>query len=449
MQSVAVLPFANVGRDTATDYFAEGMADELTTALGHIPGLRVAARSSAFTFRGTGVGPQEVGQKLHVGSILEGSVQRVAGRLRVTAQLISTADGLSMWTDAYERQATDVFQVQDELARDIAGALHGTLAAHTDSAGTAPLLAPRGTSNLAAYDLFLQGRYFLGKGGADPLWHAIALFKRAIAADSTFARAYAAMAMTYVLLPRYGVRPDSTVPLAEASALRALALDSGVAEAHLALGDVRIHQWRWPEADRELQKSVDLEPSNPLVHLWHAELLVGLGHVESAVDHARMAYDIDPLSPVTDEILGAVLVDARRYDEAADIARHGLALDSTSAGLHTTLMEAELFAGIATAPAPWPTARCASPLARSACVPSPCGSTWPRAVGPRRTRCSRACAAIVATGTVSALELADAQLALGNTDSALVWVTRSIQRHDAESIVGRPRLRSHVRRPTG
>jgi serine/threonine-protein kinase len=434
VQSVAVLPFTNVGHDTAAEYFAEGIADELTTALAHVPGLRVAARSTAFTYKGTTLGAQDIGQRLRVSDVLEGSVLRVGGRFRLTAQLVSTSDGLAVWSDSYERHAADVFQVQDELARNIAGALNATLTA-ADTGANATSLAPRGTTNLAAYDLFLQGRYFFSSGTPASLRRAATLFQQAIAKDPSFARAHAELAMSYVLLSRYGgARADSDIALGERSAVRALSFDPENAEAHLALGDVRIHQWRWAEAERELDHSLELDPQNPLVHLWHADLFLGLGQVDQAVDHAKMAYDLDPLTPLGNQTLGTALVDAHRFDEAATAARHGLGLDSTLAGLHTALMEAELFGGhrdsaVAAANRALRLAR-GGPGVRSA-------ATWVYMSAGRQNDADGLVAEMrrgLARGTVPALDYADAQLALGNTDSALVWVERSVRRHDAEPV---------------
>jgi serine/threonine-protein kinase len=435
--SVAVLPFANVGKDTATEYFADGMADELTTALARVPGLKVAARSSAFTFRDQTVGAQHVGKTLHVGNVLEGSVRREGGRLRVTAQLVNTGTGLAVWSDSYEREMKDVFQVQDELTHAIIAALYPTLAsAGHDSAETARLAvahAPRGTNDLSAYDLFLQGRHYFGWGGAPSLWKAIGFFQQAIAADSTFARAHAALAMSYDLLPDYGGAPaDSVIPLAEAHAERAIALDPGLADAHLALGDVRVHQWRWADAERELGRSVSLDPSNPTVHLWHAELLLGMGEVADAVGHAKMAQALDPLTAVTNQTLSRTLLDARKYSEAATAATKGLAIDSTFSGLYVTLMEAEMLGGHADS-----AARVADRALRIA----------PRGLGVRsaaiwaytRAGRKRDADALLAdmrrdqsAGSVPALDMAHALLAYGQTDSALVWIGRSVARHDAE-----------------
>ncbi len=430
--SIAVLPFTNVGHDTAAEYFADGMADELATALVRIPGLRVAARSSAFTFRGDTVNVHDVGTKLHVGEVLEGSVRRAAGRLRVTVQLVSTADGLALWSDAYERQEADIFQVEDALARDIVAALHTRLLG-IPADTSPPALGPHGTTDLTAYDLFLQGRYFFTKGDAPSLWHAVALYQQSIARDSTFARAHAALAMSYLLLPRYGgARADSVMPLAEREATQALASDPGLADAHLALGEVRIQQWRWTDADAELNRSVALDPSNPLVHLWHADLFIALGQADEAVNHAMMAYDIDPLTPVTSQILSSALIDAGRYGDAAAIARHGLALDSTLAGLHATLIEAELFGGHPDT---------ALAVAEHALRVAPHGmgvrsaAMWAEVAEGRRAVGDSLLAAMrsdVRSGAVSFLDLADAQLALGHRDSALAWVARGVQRHAAE-----------------
>ncbi|MEO7038816.1 MAG: protein kinase [Gemmatimonadaceae bacterium] len=435
--SIAVLPFANVGRDTATEYFADGMADELTTALARVPGLKVAARSSSFTFREQSVGAQEVGKALHVGDVLEGSVRRAGGRLRVTAQLVNTASGLAVWSDSYEREVKDVFEVQDELTHAITVALYPTLSGKNGDSADATRLAaahaPRGTSDLSAYDLFLQGRYYFAKGGAPSLWRSIDYFKQAITADSTFARAHAALAMAYDLLPNYGgARADSVIPLAEAHAQRALALDSGLADAYLALGDVRVHQWRWADADRELERSVSLDPSNPLVHQWHAELLLGMGEVDQAVAHAKMAYQLDPLTAVTDQTLSLTLLDARSYDESAAAARAGLAIDSTLGGLYVNLIEAELLGGHADSAAR--DADRALGVARAS-LGVRSAAMWAYMRAGRKADAAALMSELrrgQGAGTVPALDMAHALLALGQTDSALVWIGRSVARHDAE-----------------
>jgi eukaryotic-like serine/threonine-protein kinase len=436
-RSIAVLPFANVGKDTATEYFADGMADELTTALARVPGLKVAARSSAFTFRDQSGDAQHVGQTLRVGNVLEGSVRREGGRLRVTAQLVNTTSGLLTWSDSYEREMKDVFQVQDDLTHAIVAALYPALTnpGH-DSAETARLAlahAPRGTNDLAAYDLFLQGRHYFGWGGAPSLWKAIGFFQQAIAADSTFARAHAALAMSYDLLPDYGgARADSVIPIAEAHAEQALALDPGLADAHLALGDVRVHQWRWADAERELDRSVSLDPSNPTVHVWHAELLLGMGEVADAVSHAKMAQALDPLTATTNQTLSRTLLDARKYGEAAEAATKGLAIDSTFSGLYVSLIEAEMLGGHADSAAR--VADRALRIARRG-LGVRSAAIWAYTRAGRKNDADALLSELrrdQTAGTVSALDMAHALLAFGQTDSALVWIGRSLTRHDTE-----------------
>jgi predicted Zn-dependent protease len=342
-----------------------------------------------------------------------------------------------VWSDSYERELKDVFQVQDELTHAITAALYPTLTgAGHDTAETARLAeahAPRGTDDLSAYDLFLQGRHYFGSGGAPALWKAIGFFQQAVAADSTFARAHAALAMSYDLLPDYGgARADSVIPIAEGHALRALALDPDLADAHLALGDVRVHQWRWADAERELDRSVSLDPSNPTVHLWHAELLLGMGEVPEAVGHAKMAEQLDPLSAVTNQTLSRTLLDSRKYGEAATAAVNGLKFDSTFSGLYVSLMEAEMLAGHADS-----AARVADRALRVA--PNGLGvrsaAIWGYMRAGRRSDADAQLAQMrrdQAAGNVPALDMAHALLAYGQTDSALVWIGRSVARHDAE-----------------
>jgi len=239
--------------------------------------------------------------------------------------------------------------------------------------------------------------------------------------------------MSYDLLPDYGgASADSVIPLAEEHAQRALELDPALVDAHLTLGDVRVHQWRWADAERELDRSVSLDPSNPTVHLWHAELLLGMGEVADAVGHAKMAQALDPLTAVTNQTLSRTLLDARKYGEAAAAATKGLAIDSTFGGLYVSLIEAEMLGGHADS-----AARVADRALRVA----------RRGLGVRSaaiwayTRAGRGSDADAllaemrreqSAGNIPALDMAHALLAFGETDSALVWIGRSVARHDAE-----------------
>jgi len=231
-RSIAVLPFANSGNDSTQGYFAEGIADELTTTLAKIPGVHVASRSPAFATAKRSASAQDAGRTLKVSTVLEGSVRRSGTRLRITAQLTNVADGLAIWSDAFDQDAADVFTAQDELARRIAAALHDKLAvANAADAST----LDRGTHDQEAYDLYLRGRYLWQRRGEGSLRNASTLFAQAIAKDAAFARAWAGLAMVQVVLPEYiAVAEDTLIDAGIRTARRAVALNPNEAEGHLS-----------------------------------------------------------------------------------------------------------------------------------------------------------------------------------------------------------------------
>ncbi|MEO8193598.1 MAG: protein kinase [Gemmatimonadales bacterium] len=340
LSSIAVLPLENVGGDSADEYFSEGMTDELANALGRIPGLRLASRTSAYSFknrRQTDVG--EIGKKLNVDAVLEGAVRRSGDRLRVTAQLTKVSDGLSLWSDTYERQTKDVFQVQDDIARSISEALKLRLG----SSAAAFSSTSRGTANLAAYDLYLRGRYFWNKRGADNLRRSISYFDEAIARDTSFARAYAALAIAYALLPEYtDSAPPNAVARTKAAAGRALTLDSGLAEAYAALGLASVHAWDFKGAEKAYRKAIALEPRYPTAHQWYGELLYHMNRLDSSVAETRMALALDPLAPITPAAVGYALILSGRYDEAITELRKGIEL-APGLGLHHAVIAQAYF----------------------------------------------------------------------------------------------------------
>jgi TolB-like protein len=280
--SVAVLPFTNLSPEPGNEYFSDGMTEELITALGKVAGLRVVARTSAFAFKGRNADVREIGHALNVGTVLEGSVRRAGHRLRVTAQLINVADGYHLWADEYDRELRDVFQVQDELARAIVGALRVPLQlmALPDSA-----LVRVATADPGAHDLYLQGRVFWNQRTPSALQTAARYFERAIARDSTYAEAYAGLAEAYVLLPEYAdAPPRETFAKVKAAALRALTLDSTLGQAHAALGYAYMrYDWDWRGAEREFRRAVALTPSYPTAHQWYALYLITVGRSEEAL----------------------------------------------------------------------------------------------------------------------------------------------------------------------
>jgi eukaryotic-like serine/threonine-protein kinase len=331
--SVAVLPLANVGGDAQDEYFSEGMTDELANALSKLPGLRVASRTSAYAFKGKkDIDVGEIGRRLHVQAILEGVVRRSGDRLRVGAQLTNVSDGLAIWSDTYERRTSDVFSVQDDIARSIADALKlklGGKAAELSSSS-------RGTENLEAYDAYLRGRYLWNRRGAANLRRALTYFEQSIARDSGFARAYAGLAITHAILPEYtDASPADGLSKTRSAAARALALDSSLPEAHTALGLAAVHAWDFRAGESEYRKAIELDPGYPTAHQWYGELLYHTGRLDSSFVETRRAIALDPLAPIPFEALGYALTLAGRYEQAIDQYREA---DELSPGLTLTLL---------------------------------------------------------------------------------------------------------------
>src|SRR5688572_10391757 len=346
-RSVAVLPLENVGGSDSDRYFSEGITDELTSALGKVPGLRVASRTSVFALRGKGMDAQEIAKTLKVSSILEGTIRRSGDRLRVTAQLTNASDGLALWSDVYERQMKDVFDVQDDISNSIANALRVALAPPPGAkAGAQVRTALAGTEDLVAYDLYLRGRYFFHQRGNDALHRAAEYFGQAIDRDPTFARAYAGLADALGLLPIYGTTPaDSAFPLARKAAERALALDSTLAEAHTTLGLILKSTGEWEPAAIEFRKGLALDSTYATGHQWYAEVLIITGRVREAVAELERARDLEPLSPVINAELGYTLGLAGRYQEGILAGQRAVELDSTLWTGHAFLAFTRLFAG--------------------------------------------------------------------------------------------------------
>ena len=342
--SVAVLPLANVGGDTASDYFSDGMTDELANALGKLPGLRVASRTSAYAFKGRkDADAAEIGRKLHVQAFLAGTVRRAGDRLRVTAQLTNVADGLELWSDSYERPATDVFKVQDDIARRIADALKLKLGAGAVAGTASASAASRGTENLEAYDSYLRGIYLWNRRGADNLTRSITYFERAVAIDPQYGRAYAGLASVYALLPEYTDSPPPDVlQRTRDAAGKALAIDSTLAEAHTALGLASIHAWDFPMAERQYRMAIALEPQYPTGHQWYGEFLFRTGRPDSAIAELKRAVALDPLAPIPTSALAFGLNLAGRYDEAIVAARRGLELAPMTGLIHAVIADSRM-----------------------------------------------------------------------------------------------------------
>ena len=322
--SIAVLPFTNLSGDPARDYFSDGMSEELLNLLARVPGLQVASRTSSFAYKGRNVDIRQVGQELGVETILEGSVRQAGDQVRITAQLIDTETGFHLWSETYERRLADIFQVQDEIAGAIVAKLRIELAP-----GDPPLAmrerAP--TQNVEAYEVYLRGRAVWKRRGEENLRKAIELYQSALGRDPGFARAHAALASAYVVLPGYTEKEGDEaqyLPLAEASARQALSIDPNIGEAHAVLAQINAERGDLLDAESGFFFAISLEPNEATPHHWYSLLLSRVGRMQAALTQARRAQELDPGSAaIAANLAGMYLMvgddtEALRYSKLAE-----------------------------------------------------------------------------------------------------------------------------------
>jgi len=321
---IAVLPLADQSPAQDQAWFSDGLAEELTTQLGRVPALQVAARGSAFQFRGPDVDVREVGRRLGVGSVLTGSVRKQDTRLRVSVQLVDAREGRELWSETYDRTSADVFAVQSEIAHAVTSALEIRLAAQTDSS-----MSRRATHDLAAYDYFLKGRFALNQRTEATLPEAVRSFEAAVARDSNFSRAWAGLAQAALLLPLYtSTPPDSAWQIGRDAARRAIALDPTLAEAHTALGyGTMLYEWDWPAAERAFKDAIAADPSYPTAHHWYGDFLAGRARFDEALVQMQRAHDLDPLSRIIGVELAWAFNLLHRGAEADSVLDEVLRLD--------------------------------------------------------------------------------------------------------------------------
>jgi serine/threonine-protein kinase len=337
--SIAVLPFKNLSADKEQDYFCDGVAEEIISALTHVEGLRVVARTSAFSFRGEKRDIREIGRKLNVGSVLEGSVRKAGNRLRITAQLVDVADGYHLWSERYDRDIgemccpEDIFSIQDEISLAVVGKLKVKLLG-----GEKTKVLKRYTDDLDAYDLYLKGRYFWNLRTEESLKKSIDYFNQAIEKDPGYALAYAGLADSHVTLQDYSsVSPKVTLPKAKEAAYEALEIDSTLAEAHNSLAQVMFREWDWEGAEREHKRAIELNPNYATAHHWYALVLAYAARFDEAIAEMKRAWELDPLSLIINRNLGLVLYFARRYDKATEQLQKTLEMDPSFSLAHASL----------------------------------------------------------------------------------------------------------------
>jgi TolB-like protein/Tfp pilus assembly protein PilF len=313
-KSLAVMPFANIGGDPENEYFSDGLAEEILTALTGIEELHVAARTSSFYFKGRATDLQEIARRLRVAHILEGSVRRVANRVRVTAQLVDVRNGFQLWSERYDREMADVFKIQDEITLAIVKRLKVKLLAKD-------ALPSEGPASLETYNLYLKGRFYWAQR-PQGIAKAIEYFKQAIDQEPNYARARAGLADCYVTL---GSWENGTVPPLEAmaqaqeAATKALQLDSRLVEAHTTLAYRTTHyEWDWESAEAQFKHAFELNPNYAVCHHWYSHFLTALGRTEESLRASRRCLELDPLDLLTNAHLAWHYQFARQYEQAIE-----------------------------------------------------------------------------------------------------------------------------------
>src|SRR5438874_1634077 len=329
-KSIAVLPFDNLSRDPDNAYFCEGVQDEILTRLAKVADLKVISRTSTQHFKSAPDNLPQIAKQLGVAHILEGSVQKANDQVRVNVQLINALTDAHLWADTYDRNLTDIFAVESEIAKNIAEALQAKITGSEKSS-----LAKAPTANPEAYELYLKGRFFWNKRTGGDLRKSIEYLKQAIAKDPGYALAYAALADSYGLLRFYGgASPAESVVPAEAAAKKALELDDSLAEAHASLGLIATEELDLNLGVKEQERAIQLNPNYATAHHWLGLGLATLRQPDRSIAELKRALELDPLSMIINADLSIIYLYAGRYDAAEAQARKTLEIDPRSFVAH-------------------------------------------------------------------------------------------------------------------
>jgi serine/threonine protein kinase len=325
--SIAVLSFADLSPQKDQEYFCDGLSETIIDNLAKIKDIKVVARTSAFSFKGKEQDIREIGRSLNVQTVLEGSVQKAGNRLRISAQLVDTNDGFHIWSERFDRDLDDVFAIQDELSLQIVDKLKIKVGGEERN-----MLVKRYTENIEAYNLYLKGRYHWEKITEEGLRLGLKHFQQAIEKDPTYALAYAGIADCYVRLGWYAHgHPKEVFPRAKAAAEKSLEMDSQLAEAHCALGWVRMcYDWDWPAAEKEFKQALDLNPGYSYAHLSYSLFLAAIKKHNESIKEAKKALELDPLTLWSIMNLGLRYYYARRFDEALEQVQKTLEMQPNS-----------------------------------------------------------------------------------------------------------------------
>ena len=332
--SVAVLPFLNLNSEPDSEYFSDGLTEELIHALSRLPGLQVVSRTSAFEFKGKAQNIRTIGEQLKVSAVVEGSVRKVTDRVRVSTQLVNVNDGYCLWSQRFDCKMKDIFEVQEEMAQSIADLLKVELGSKAGDG-----LVKRYTENFEAYDLYLRGRFQWNKRSGEGFQKALEYFQRSLALDPNYAPAHAGIADYQISVASWGLEtPHQAWPKAKLAAMKALQADESLAEAHASMGVIRMwYEWDWKEAEREFLRAIELKPGQPIPHVHYNLLLVQNGRSEEAEEQIRAALASDPLSVPANVYLAGVFHYRRDYDKSLEQARRALELDPNDIEAHVVM----------------------------------------------------------------------------------------------------------------
>ncbi|MCX6173794.1 MAG: protein kinase [Ignavibacteriales bacterium] len=333
IDSIAVLPFENVGADPNTEYLSDGITESLINTLSQLSNLTVMSSSSVFHYKGKDIDPQKAGKELGVKAVLRGRVTQRGDNLQISTELVNVSNNSHIWGEQYNKKLSDILTVQEEISKNISQKLSLKLIDEDEKK-----LTKHSTENTEAYQLYLKGRFHWNKRNTDHLEKAVNYFNLAIEKDPGYALAYAGLASTYSLLPEYsGKPPKDFIPKAEKAAMKAMELDATLAEPHAALGYNMNNQWDWKGAEREYKRAIELDPNYPTAHHWYGEILEQQGKLEEALSEIKRAQELDPLSPIIATLAGGVLYYMRHYDQAIEQIKKVLELDQNFLYVHVFL----------------------------------------------------------------------------------------------------------------
>lgn len=427
IRSLAVLPLENRSRDPEQDYFADGMTDELITELGRISALKVISHTSIMRYKNTDRPVPEIAKSLHVDALVEGSVQRSGGRVKINARLIQARNDQEqqIWARSYERDLNDVLGLQREVAEAIASEIKVNLTAQEQVR-----LATTHSANFAAHDAYLKGRYHLQQGTEDQMREAKAYFEEAVRIDSNYAPAYAGLADYYWLTNE--LSPRVAMPKANEYVQKALALDDGLADAHLTLASVKFYgDWDWFAADKEFKRAIELSPSHAEAHRIYSDFLSEMGRHDQALAEIRTAQGLDPFSAATILDVGWAFYYAREYDRAIEQCRKVLDLDPHSMSARDCVGSAHL----ATAAYDQAIAEYGALVTSSGNDPLRLASLGcAYALAGRKPQAQKVIAQLNAASKIHYVPpyfLGVVHAALGDKDNAFSWLEKAYEDHDS------------------